>query len=295
MRGMTVVARLDNGQEITFPRIPMEKDSNGLKFVRWQIPLRLVFAGTVHRSQEMTLGRAVVDLRTHYWEHGQLYVALSRVRSPVDLCILLPEDMTDFTIRPRMDPQVVAMIPSLNGAEGDGEMDPINGEHGDPDLADAPAPLDPPDVPGDDEEGEPEQELPELDEVDAFDPFAIAPAPIADFPQDHEFPGNRSVEDMVVIWTKLRQVVHELLHPCADIPFAVLFHRVLARCATEWRQLHPDKSSLLGSRRGPSVWMNKTSIRIQRLLVTYRVRKTAVLAQEGPANHGATAAISPKQ
>jgi hypothetical protein len=157
MRGMTVVVQLDTGQEVTFPRIPMEKDSNGLKFVRWQIPLRLVFAGTVHRSQGMTLGRAVVDIRTQFWEHGQLYVALSRVRSPVDLRILLPEEMTDFTITHRMDPQVVNMIPSLNGAEGDGEMDPINGEHGDPDLAEAPAPLDPPDVPGDDEDAEPEQ------------------------------------------------------------------------------------------------------------------------------------------
>jgi hypothetical protein len=48
MRGMTVVAQLDNGQEVTFPRIAMEKDALGLKFVHSQISLRFVFAGTVH-------------------------------------------------------------------------------------------------------------------------------------------------------------------------------------------------------------------------------------------------------
>jgi hypothetical protein len=99
--------------------------------------------------------------------------------------------MTDFMIKPRMDPQVVDMIRSLDGAEGDGEMDAMNGERGDPDPADASAALDPPDVLGDDEEAEPEQELPELDEIDAFDPLFMAPGPTA------------HVEDMVMIWSKL--------------------------------------------------------------------------------------------
>jgi ATP-dependent exoDNAse (exonuclease V) alpha subunit len=50
----------------------------------------LIYAGTVHRSQGMTLDRAVVDLRRDFWEHGQLYVALSRITDPRNLCILLP-------------------------------------------------------------------------------------------------------------------------------------------------------------------------------------------------------------
>jgi hypothetical protein len=29
----------------------MEKRSHGMKFTRWQVPRRLIFAGTVHRSQ----------------------------------------------------------------------------------------------------------------------------------------------------------------------------------------------------------------------------------------------------
>jgi hypothetical protein len=60
-------------------------------------------AGTVRGSQEMALQRAVIDRRMRFWEHGQLSVALSGVKSPGDLCILLPDDMDDFNIRPLFD------------------------------------------------------------------------------------------------------------------------------------------------------------------------------------------------
>jgi hypothetical protein len=53
--------------------------------------LRLIFAGTVHRSQGMMLQRAVIDCRMKFLEHGQLYVARSGVKNAGDLCILLPE------------------------------------------------------------------------------------------------------------------------------------------------------------------------------------------------------------
>jgi hypothetical protein len=96
---------------------------------------------------------------------------------------------------------------------------------------------------------------------------------------------------MVMIWRQLRPVVHDLLRPSAGVPFALLLHQVLARWATEWRQWQPDKVSFLDSRRGLSVWINTTSIQVQRLLVTEGVRKIAVVAQEALANHGATAAI----
>jgi hypothetical protein len=46
-------------------------------------------------------------------EHGQLHVALSGVKSPGNLCILLPNDMGDFAIRPLVDLDVVQILETM--------------------------------------------------------------------------------------------------------------------------------------------------------------------------------------
>jgi ATP-dependent exoDNAse (exonuclease V) alpha subunit len=99
MKNRTVVQFNDDETRV-LTRIPMEKISIRIRFVRCQLPSRLVFVGTVHRSQGMTLEPAVIHCRTKFWERGRLYVALSRVNNPTDLCILLPPDIHDFFIRP---------------------------------------------------------------------------------------------------------------------------------------------------------------------------------------------------
>jgi hypothetical protein len=75
--------------------------------------LRLIFIGAVHRSQGMTLQRAVVNCCMKFWEHGQLYVTLSGVKSPGNLCILLPDDMDDFTIRPAVNVDVIQILETM--------------------------------------------------------------------------------------------------------------------------------------------------------------------------------------
>ncbi|KAG2742226.1 hypothetical protein P692DRAFT_201725486, partial [Suillus brevipes Sb2] len=59
---------------------------------RKQFPLRPAYATTFNGSQGLTLQKAVLDLRTDSFAHGQLYTALSRVRGRRDIQALFRED-----------------------------------------------------------------------------------------------------------------------------------------------------------------------------------------------------------
>jgi ATP-dependent exoDNAse (exonuclease V) alpha subunit len=70
-------------------------------------PLNLAWACTIHKAQGATLDRVHADLNG-VWEHGQSYVALSRVRSSEDLSLsgLSPRSF-------RLDPEVLSFYRSL--------------------------------------------------------------------------------------------------------------------------------------------------------------------------------------
>ncbi len=75
------MVQLKNGRKITMAPETWElRDGDKKRASLAQIPLRLAWAITVHKSQGMTLDAARVDLRKAFVE-GMGYVALSRVKS----------------------------------------------------------------------------------------------------------------------------------------------------------------------------------------------------------------------
>jgi hypothetical protein len=112
---ITIVVKFENDQEdtCTFGRVRMEKTLDGVTFVRCQVPFRKVYAGTGHRAQGRTLLRVVIDSRTKWWEHGQVYMGFSRVTSPRYLCVLIQEDRQAERIEAIVDRDVVDVIQSI--------------------------------------------------------------------------------------------------------------------------------------------------------------------------------------
>lgn len=80
------VVKFDNGVKVPIGRVDFEMDllSNDkeekIKLTRKQLPLKLAWALTVHKAQGSTLTRAELHVRDAF-EHGQVYVALSRLTS----------------------------------------------------------------------------------------------------------------------------------------------------------------------------------------------------------------------
>ena len=82
------IIKTNDGRKITVEKMDWSIDENGKSRAKIsQLPLRLAWAITVHKSQGMSLDEAVVDL-SEVFEFGQGYVALSRVRRLAGLHLL---------------------------------------------------------------------------------------------------------------------------------------------------------------------------------------------------------------
>ena len=84
----SVTVKFDNGYQSKFYKTIFDYYENETYIgTRFQIPFILAYAITIHKAQGLTLDEAVVDCASAF-EHGQVYVALSRVKRLDNLYIL---------------------------------------------------------------------------------------------------------------------------------------------------------------------------------------------------------------
>jgi hypothetical protein len=70
---------------------------------RYQLPLQLAWAITIHRVQGLSMDRAVIDLGRTIFAHGQAYVALSRVRSLAGVLLIGLQKTSLLKADPRVE------------------------------------------------------------------------------------------------------------------------------------------------------------------------------------------------
>lgn len=110
------IVRTKNGKKIKVEPVDWIVEENGKKKAQiTQIPLRLAWAITVHKSQGMSLDVALMDL-SEVFEYGQGYVALSRVRRLSDLYILGINKLA-FKVHPQIREQDAVFHKESNNAQ----------------------------------------------------------------------------------------------------------------------------------------------------------------------------------
>ncbi|XP_057801731.1 uncharacterized protein LOC131016937 [Salvia miltiorrhiza] len=97
--GAVIAVGTHSGEYVLIPRIPLELDDTHIcpiTFKRLQFPLRLCFAISINKSQGQTLDRVGVYLSHPVFSHGQVYVALSRVRTSSSIKFLIRPPVADM-------------------------------------------------------------------------------------------------------------------------------------------------------------------------------------------------------
>jgi ATP-dependent DNA helicase PIF1 len=90
-----ILARITSGSFknhiVMIPRVSIYlSEDEGVPLRRRQFPVQSCFAMSIHKAQGQTMENVLIDLEEPVFQHGQLYVALSRVRNSQNVKVFLP-------------------------------------------------------------------------------------------------------------------------------------------------------------------------------------------------------------
>lgn len=92
-----------------------------------QVPLKLAYAITIHKSQGMTLEHVVLDLTAGVFTESMAYVGLSRVRSFSNLVLIKPLKVNDITVNSKAkDFTMMVSLEALKRQLSDAELYGVN-------------------------------------------------------------------------------------------------------------------------------------------------------------------------
>ena len=86
-------------EKVYIPRIEMTVHESKWPFTlkRRQFLVKISYAMTINKSQGQSLNKIGLYIENEIFTHGQLYVALSRVKSPNGLYILIHDSINKYT------------------------------------------------------------------------------------------------------------------------------------------------------------------------------------------------------
>ena len=102
---LEVLTGSNKGERLMLPRIDLQPSDSHLPFIlkRRQFPIRLAFVMTINKSQGQTFDIVGIYLPEPVFSHGQLYVALSRGRSPHSLKVSVVNGLHQGKLLPGSD------------------------------------------------------------------------------------------------------------------------------------------------------------------------------------------------